>query len=165
MNFGSCSQPLFFCIPIHTYASKFWLLFPAFFSLHILHAYSCILEKELAAHSGVLAWRATRTEEPGGCSPWGHKESDTRGRLRSSIRVYSGPFGVEASFTWVVVKSWRGAHDLEYFGEAWESFILFAGFSRQEYWSGLPFPSPVDHILSDLCIMTHPSWVAPHGMA
>ena len=28
-------------------------------------------------------------------------------------------------------------------------FILFMGFSRQEYWSGLPFPSPVDHILSD----------------
>ena len=28
--------------------------------------------------------------------------------------------------------------------------ILFMGFSRQEYWSGLPFPSPVDHILSDL---------------
>ena len=27
-------------------------------------------------------------------------------------------------------------------------FILFMGFSRQEYWSGLPFPSPVDHILS-----------------
>ena len=33
-------------------------------------------------------------------------------------------------------------------------FILFMGFSRQEYWSGLPFPSPVDHILSDLSIMT-----------
>ena len=29
-------------------------------------------------------------------------------------------------------------------------FILFMGFSRQEYWSGLPFPSPVDHILLDL---------------
>ena len=27
-------------------------------------------------------------------------------------------------------------------------FILFMGFSRQEYWSGLPFPSSVDHILS-----------------
>ena len=39
------------------------------------------------------------------------------------------------------------------------------GFSRQEYWSGLPFPSPVDHILSDLSTMTRPSWVAPHGMA
>ena len=24
------------------------------------------------------------------------------------------------------------------------------GFSKQEYWSGLPFPSPVDHIVSDL---------------
>ena len=26
------------------------------------------------------------------------------------------------------------------------------GFLRQEYWSGLPFPFPVDHILSDLYI-------------
>ena len=44
-------------------------------------------------------------------------------------------------------------------------FMLFMGFSRQEYWSGLPFPSPVDHILSDLITMTHPSLVAPQGMA
>ena len=29
-------------------------------------------------------------------------------------------------------------------------FLLFMGFSRQKCWSGLPFPSPVDHILSDL---------------
>ena len=39
-------------------------------------------------------------------------------------------------------------------------FILFMGFSRQEYWSGLPLPSPVDHILSELSITTHMSWVA-----
>ena len=47
------------------------------------------------------------------------------------------------------------------------SFCLYIliGFSRQEYWSGLPFPSPVDHILSELSTMTHPSWVALHGMA
>ena len=37
------------------------------------------------------------------------------------------------------------------------------GFSRQEYWSGWPFPSPVDHILSDLSTMTRPSWVAPRA--
>ena len=44
-------------------------------------------------------------------------------------------------------------------------FILFMGFSRQEYWSGLPFPSPVDRILSDLSTMTSPTWVAPrHGL-
>ena len=44
-------------------------------------------------------------------------------------------------------------------------FILFMGFSRQESWSGLPFPPPVDHILSELFTMTCPSWVALHGMA
>ena len=44
-------------------------------------------------------------------------------------------------------------------------FIMFMGFSRQEYWSGLPFPSPEDNILPDLSTMTHPSWVALHNMA
>ena len=44
-------------------------------------------------------------------------------------------------------------------------FILFMGFSRQEYWSGLSFPSPVDHVLSELSTMIHPSWVALHGMS
>ena len=44
-------------------------------------------------------------------------------------------------------------------------FILFMGFSRQEYWSGLPFPSPVDHVFSELSTMTHLSCVALHGMA
>ena len=39
------------------------------------------------------------------------------------------------------------------------------GFSQQEYWSGLPFPSPVDHVLSELSTMTCLSWVALHGMA
>ena len=39
------------------------------------------------------------------------------------------------------------------------------GFSRQEYWSGLPFPSPVNHILLELYTMTHPSWMTLHGMA
>ena len=27
------------------------------------------------------------------------------------------------------------------------------GFSWQVYWSGLPFSSPVDHILSELCLI------------
>ena len=42
-------------------------------------------------------------------------------------------------------------------------FILFMGFSRQEYWSGLPFLFPVDHILSGFSTMTCPSWVAPQA--
>ena len=45
-------------------------------------------------------------------------------------------------------------------------FLLFMGFSRQEYWSGLPFPSPVNHILSDVSTMTvclgwpHMTWLS-----
>ena len=44
-------------------------------------------------------------------------------------------------------------------------FILFMGFSRKECWSGFPFPSPVDHVLSELSTMTPFSWVALHSMA
>ena len=36
-------------------------------------------------------------------------------------------------------------------------FIMFMWFSQQEYWSGLPFPPPVDNILSELFTMTRPS--------
>ena len=43
-------------------------------------------------------------------------------------------------------------------------FIVFMEFSRQEYWSALPFPSPVDHILSELSTMICSSWVALHSM-
>ena len=39
------------------------------------------------------------------------------------------------------------------------------GFSRQAYWSGLPFPSPADHVLSELSNMTCPSRVALQVMA
>ena len=34
------------------------------------------LEKEMATHSSVLAWRIPWTEKPGSCSPWGRTESD-----------------------------------------------------------------------------------------
>ena len=35
------------------------------------------LEEGMAAHSRILAWRISWTEEPGGYSPRGRKESDT----------------------------------------------------------------------------------------
>ena len=34
-------------------------------------------------------------------------------------------------------------------------FMLFMRFTRQECWSGLPFPSPLDHVLSELSTMAH----------
>ena len=35
------------------------------------------LEKEMATHSSVLAWRIPGTGEPGGLLSWGRTESDT----------------------------------------------------------------------------------------
>ena len=35
------------------------------------------LEKEMATHSSVLAWRSPGMGEPGGCRLWGHTELDT----------------------------------------------------------------------------------------
>ena len=44
--------------------------FPFTFHFHAL-------EKEMAAHSSVLAWRIPGMEEPGGLRLWGRTESDT----------------------------------------------------------------------------------------
>ena len=35
----------------------------------------------MAIHSSILAWEIPQTEEPGGYSPWGRKESDTTEQL------------------------------------------------------------------------------------
>ena len=44
-----------------------------------------VLEKEMATHSSVLAWRIPGTGEPGGCRLWGHTESDTTEVIEHSI--------------------------------------------------------------------------------
>ena len=44
------------------------------------------LEKEMATHSSILAWKIAWTEEPGGIhSPWGLKESDRTERLHFTM--------------------------------------------------------------------------------
>ena len=43
--------------------------------------------------------------------------------------------------------------------------LQFVGFPRQEYWSGLPSPSLVDHILPEIFTVTGSPWVAQHSMA
>ena len=43
--------------------------------------------------------------------------------------------------------------------------MLFMEFSREECWSGLSFPPPVNHVLAELSTMTCPSWMTLHGMA
>ena len=43
------------------------------------------LEKGMATYSSILAWRISRTEEPGSYCPWGHKELDRTERLILSL--------------------------------------------------------------------------------
>ena len=48
------------------------------------------LEKGMANHFSILAWRIPRTEEPGGLhSPWGPKELDTSEQLTLSLHLLS----------------------------------------------------------------------------
>ena len=57
---------------VHGVAKSWTRLSDCPFTFHF-HA----LEKEMATHSSILAWRIPWTEEPGGLhSPWGHKGSD-----------------------------------------------------------------------------------------
>ena len=42
-----------------------------------LYLLMCIMEKAVATHSSILAWRILWIEEPEGCCPWGRTELDT----------------------------------------------------------------------------------------
>ena len=46
------------------------------------------LEKEMATHSSILAWRIPWTEELGGLQSTGRKESDTTERLHLHLHLY-----------------------------------------------------------------------------
>ena len=57
---------------VHGVAKSWTRLSNFTFTFHF-HA----LEKKMATHSSVLAWRIPWTEKPGGCRLWGRTESDT----------------------------------------------------------------------------------------
>ena len=50
------------------------------------------LEKGMATHSGILAWRTAWVEEPGGYSPRGRRESDTPERLHFDFTLSCARF-------------------------------------------------------------------------
>ena len=116
------------------------------------------LEKEMATHSSILAWRTPKTEEPGGLqSMWSQRirhdwATDTfhkckrfnnnQYKWRSYFFHWGLIFKVKKLLTRVrlFVTPWTVAH------QASPSM----GFSRQEYSSGLPFPSPKQLLNYDL---------------
>ena len=59
------------------------------------------LEKEMATHSSILAWRIPWIKEPGGLQSMGHKESDTIKQL--SMHVFLQNWGIH-------VKSNKSSH-------------------------------------------------------
>ena len=80
------------------------------------------LEEGTATPSGILAWGIPRTEEPGGYSPRGHKDSDAaQGWGRGMGLSLFGRSGVSDS---VIPRT--EAHQAP----------LSMGFSRPEYWRG-----------------------------
>ena len=48
-----------------------------------------LLEKEMATHFSILAWKIPWLEKPVGYSPWGRKESDTTERLHFHFTFYA----------------------------------------------------------------------------
>ena len=95
-----------------------------------------LLEKEMATHSSILAWK----------TPWMEEHS----RLQSMASQRVSHWVTSLSFSWntnlhflllfslSVVRLFATPWTIDY--QAPPSM----GFSRQEYWSGLPFPSPKD---------------------
>ena len=56
-----------------------------------------LLEKEIATHPSFLAWRIPWTAEPGGISPWDHKESDMTEHWACPTLIY---FTSELKYRW-----------------------------------------------------------------
>ena len=51
------------------------------------------LEKEVATHSSIHAWKIPWTKEPGGLQSWGCKESDMTEQLTLSLSLTWGDAG------------------------------------------------------------------------
>jgi len=101
-----------------------WATSLSLFTFHF-HA----LEEEMATHSSVLAWRIPGTAGPGGLPSMG---SHRVGHVWSDLAVAAEKWKWKWSRSVVSDSLWPHGHQAP----------LSKGFSRQEYWSGLPFPSP-----------------------
>ena len=98
------------------------------------------LEKEMANHSSIPAWRIPWTEEPGGYSPWVCKASDTTEWLTLSHQwshlvldlCLLGDFWLLIQSPRYSISSW---FDLAYmFNVVIFSFLLCVGFSQLISW-------------------------------
>ena len=98
------------------------------------------LEKGMATHSSILVWRTLWIEASGGLQSMGlptvgHNGSDLGQHSNSTLHTGLGnqvwKKELVAQYVQLFVIPWTVAHQDS----------LSMGFPRQEYWSGLPFPS------------------------
>ena len=118
------------------------------------------LEKEMATHSSVLAWRIPGTGQPGGLLSIGshrveHDWSDLAAAysyyLYIIVYLFQEVFILFTCFYFTLIK-WKKVKvkllsRVRLFATPWTVAYQAPpsmGFSRQEYWSGLPFSSPGD---------------------
>ena len=109
------------------------------------------LEKKMATHSSVLAWRIPGTGEPGGLPSMGshrvgHDWSDSAAACLSCV-LSCLRF---ASVSWICrfMHAWVLSHfsRVQLCGSLWTVACQGSmGFSRQKYWSTLPWHPPGDH--------------------
>ena len=92
------------------------------------------LEKDMATHSSVLALRIPGTGEPGGLPSMGsHRVGHDWSDLAAA-----------AAYKRVLSEKWKWSRSVmsDSLRPHGHQAPPSMGFSRQEYWSGLPFPSP-----------------------
>ena len=110
------------------------------------------LEKEMATHSSILAWRIPGTEELGGLPSlgsyrvrldWSDLAAALPPQLLLSLNLETGG----TSSTLPRPLRVKVAQSIQLFATLWTVTCqapLSMEFSRQEYWSGLPCPPPGD---------------------
>ena len=99
-----------------------------------LHFHFYALEKEMATHSSVLAWRIPGMGEPGGLPSLG---SHRIGHNWSDLAAYN-----TSNIKSLLFLSHWVTSDCAIPSTVHYQAPLSIGFPRQEYWSGVPLPSP-----------------------
>ena len=100
------------------------------------------LEEEMATHSSILAWRIPWTEEPDGLQSMGLRT------VRHNITTeHTHRHNSKGQGTHTHTHTQKSLSHVRLFATPWivaHQAPWSMGFSRHEYWSGLPFPSPRD---------------------